>query len=176
MNGHPSARQMRARPSFANTRSAWAAPYLSLVPSPMNTTTRPAVVVHSNALALACAAHEACWVAKRKGHAIAAVLDRVVVLCDGHVVDAERSEIRLDVETQAVADDLDKCVALPGCGQEPGESLVLWHCGGLATQQVRVARQDIHVPLHELARTDLARVIERVQTIEFGAVVVVTAK
>jgi len=46
------------------------------------------------------------------------------------------------------------------------------HCRCLAAQQLTVARQDVHVPLHQLARADLARVIERVKALEFGAVVV----
>jgi len=52
------------------------------------------------------------------------------------------------------------------------ESLVLRHLRRLVAQQLRVVRQHVHVPLHELARADLPRVVQRVKPLELGAVVV----
>ena len=86
-------------------------------------------------------------------------------------VHAERGQVRLDVEAQAIADDLDLRAARLDRGHEPGESLVLGHCRSLATQQLGVARQHVHVPLHQVTRADLAGVVERVQALELRAIV-----
>ena len=57
-----------------------------------------------------------------------------------------------------------------GCAHKGRECFVLGHGRGLATQQLGIPRQHVHVPAHELARADLAGVIERVQPGYLGTV------
>jgi hypothetical protein len=133
-------------------------------------------LMEANAFALARATNETSRVTERKGHPLATVGDAVRVRGDKHVGHADGGQVRSDVEAEAVTDDLDLRAARLDSGDKPGEGFIVGHSRCLAPQQLTVARQYVHVPLHQLTRADLARVVQRVKSLELGAVVVVAAQ
>jgi hypothetical protein len=133
-------------------------------------------VVKTDTFTLARPAYETLRVAVGKGHARAAIADRVVIGRHRDVGETKRRQVGPDVEAKAIADDLDQRAALARGVHERRKGRVLGHPCRLGSQQLGVARQDIHVPAHQLARADEAGVVLGVLARDLGLIRVVPAK
>src|SRR5919198_6029428 len=117
--------------------------------------------VFEDPLALARPAYEAARVAVRE-------VDRRTTVAEGRGRRGDRDpgraeslQRRLDVEAKAVGDDLDRHARRPGAVHQRHEHRVVGLGQSEGHQRLRLPAEQLHLELHEAARADQPRVVER---------------